>query len=1049
MVALLAVVDATANFNHRRLDDSGHTSMDAKSPDVQKHLGSSSSRTTALVEEVFGPDAVVEADESRRIYAISIPSIYPDEGPPSGRRSGYQPPVYRPRNRPVGQNEEIYPHFEEAQSPASSHAFPQHYRKSGLRLIVSGPAETEIPIASSAVRPSFEYSRGRQQSDLPDSRFENRRPSVRREELTARDFEGFTRHLDHRGNVPPPGSIAGDENYSSVISGPKHSGVKVGPLNDYDLRSLSNGGYNTGPDHPYSNLRHGEESTFFSGDELSGFRDYNDGSDYFGVSDPHQDNHDVREESHGKLPSGFVLHGEPALKKLPLPYSSREHPQGLRRPEQSRDVSQDESVVYTVEGSNRTPQNKKIQVHTSNSETRHREEKPRIFNQPYPKLPTPYNVAKIRGSENPGTTGLPTRQRDELLSTIITGVENDDKEVANPSSPDSTPLDYYDDLYEEFMHSAYNDYYDNTPSEISQTGSSKGSFSQRKDSVEKSEKVLSSPDGRDVELVTTQVSHTRRDPPSDMYTTSRTIGRPTSLTSTERTDKQSTFRSAVEEGENTSEQRSSTVPSPTLSSSIASVDTSVEPFRSGEVINSSELDPITTSGTSLVIPTKFTTLSESPPTTTQGPTTSAAHHPYKSSAPTTTAISLSEILQNIGLSLPQFLVQLKIHKMDLKQFTSKLEKRSLTQTELKRAEGNLAMLLKILDESSDSAKIQPTPAYEPRTSERPTFKKISHDPGPRVVTEQATTLPSVSSTLPSRVSTTEEPTPSSKNLPPTSNSTTVPPKRFGFRPSTDINSNGQFVKSPNITSVDNPTNETSPSSSKENQTEEGTSEMEPLGEKSEVTHRPYRRTWGDWKERMNQNRGVNSRLGSTTRRPKFRPAYSYYGDQTELQDLIDKQNEENKKAAVESNNEEGSSASKESSIFLSKGESTVVGLTEGTPLGGSYDHPRYDRDPNSLNIATRSAIMAAGVLGGVALAVFIAIFVYVMYRNHVGKRRLRVPFPVSVSSDESVSSSPELYSTRSRLGLGGRTSNNRTDFWGTLRRKFDPYSLNSSTASYY
>ncbi|XP_068229138.1 uncharacterized protein [Palaemon carinicauda] len=46
-------------------------------------------------------------------------------------------------------------------------------------------------------------------------------------------------------------------------------------------------------------------------------------------------------------------------------------------------------------------------------------------------------------------------------------------------------------------------------------------------------------------------------------------------------------------------------------------------------------------------------------------------------------ISLSEILQGIGMSLPQFLVALKGHGMTLKDFTSSLQEKSLTQQQLR------------------------------------------------------------------------------------------------------------------------------------------------------------------------------------------------------------------------------------------------------------------------------------------------------------------------------------------------------------------------------
>ncbi|ROT70711.1 hypothetical protein C7M84_010980 [Penaeus vannamei] len=99
--------------------------------------------------------------------------------------------------------------------------------------------------------------------------------------------------------------------------------------------------------------------------------------------------------------------------------------------------------------------------------------------------------------------------------------------------------------------------------------------------------------------------------------------------------------------------------------------------------------------------------------------------------------------------------------------------------------------------------------------------------------------------------------------------------------------------------------------------------------------------------------------------------------------------------------------------------------------------PLYDDDPNSLNMSTKSAIMAASILGGVAMCVFLAILVVVMYKGRARNRRV----PLALPSDASSSSTPPIYSTRMSVGKGAYKS---AGFWGTLKKRFDPYSLSST-----
>ena len=431
-------------------------------------------------------------------------------------------------------------------------------------------------------------------------------------------------------------------------------------------------------------------------------------------------------------------------------------------------------------------------------------------------------------------------------------------------------------------------------------------------------------------------------------------------------------------------------------------------------------------------------------TTTQTPitqpiTTSQRTRPLKRNE--NNLISLSEILQGIGISLPQFLIQLKTHNSDLKEFTAKLEKRELTKVEFKRAHGNVGELLNILDESSTSER---SSDLNMSTTLAPTKITTNSESTVRKYNSKQTTPPVPTTSQKVEASSNHE-TGASKNLnqeeitssPTSTTSTPRPtkkPKTFGFKPSVSIKNTGIDAISPNISVAKD-------IDSKSNENENLSQRKEFTTEKS-AKPKPYKPGRGGWRERMQHNRGmVGSRLGSTTKRPKVRPNYGYYGGESRFPLFESKEDEDSLENESETT-ERGSVRDPHQRI------SSIIGLTEGTPLGGNYNHPRYDKDPNSLNIATRSAIMAAGILGGIALAVFLTILIFVMYKNHSGKQRLRIPLPLSVSGDDSTSSTPPLYVKRPRYAVTTRSSKN-TDFWGTLRKKFDPYSLSSSSASYY
>ncbi|XP_018025115.1 uncharacterized protein LOC108680735 [Hyalella azteca] len=1032
VMVVAARADANADLNPRMSDDSTpHSAANGKS-DAPGGKTDPLSRTAALVEEMFGPSAVVEADESRRIYAISIPGIYPDDGQLGPRSAQYQPPVYHSRGAP-GQAGAPFSATDPARPPHSSHD-PNSYWKSGLRLIVSGPVDDGLPIAARDEPPSFDYSHSRHPSTSSLSHDD------RWGEFPPRDLNDFIRELDYRQNSSPHGFDDGNSEFKTFEThtdqtdqtdariaqlGSRFRGIQDFPQDDYKSSSSRDHGGAA------------DVGVYEAGSEASS--EYHS-SDYF-----HHDG-DARADTTHRLPSAFVSHGESTPERTSLSFHQEDNP-----PHPDRSIQPAMHDTDDVRQINRGQYRSGALAGNEN-----------LFfnNQPYPKLAAPRHVLSDGEKENSSEVAHVEPEGTKPTVIGITKTINQKVKASGDNTYDGPTLDYYDSLYEEFMQSAYPDYsdhpsleqakYNRTPS-ASEESSLKAPLSRK----------LVTPENANVDSVTRKDFPTRRDPPSDIYTTSKsTIHLPDGFNYKDDHTGDNLKPSAPLNKDNLPSLEKSSPPSP-----FPHLSSSGEKFKESQITNdestASPTDTPTASRKGIASNGSLLEVSTSDTTSTYATTQQTIDktpHPYLSS-PTTTAISLSEVLQNIGLSLPQFLVQLKIHKMDLKQFTNKLEKRSLTQAELKRAKGNLGTLLEILDELPSFSPTTVVSAYEIITTPRPTYKKTSFEPRKEITTEKVhnTEITSPHTTT-ERTSPVESLSTSSESSP-LASTTSLPtskfPKRFGFKPSADITSQGQFVISANITSVDvtekDATSSVAPESA--DKEEKYLSSAEVISKESEeITYRPYRREEGNWRDRMKNNRGLSSRLGTTTRRPTVRPPYAYYGGETDLRDLIDRQSYENSNMSnstrISLEDSKTSSDNKENNIFLSKGESTVIGLTEGTPLGGAFDHPRYDRDPNSLNIATRSAIMAAGVLGGVALAVFITIFVFVMYRNHVGRRRLRVPFPVSIASDESGSSSPALYSNRSRLGLGHRASGH-TDFWGTLRKKFDPYSLNSSTASYY
>lgn len=197
--------------------------------------------------------------------------------------------------------------------------------------------------------------------------------------------------------------------------------------------------------------------------------------------------------------------------------------------------------------------------------------------------------------------------------------------------------------------------------------------------------------------------------------------------------------------------------------------------------------------------------------------------------------------------------------------------------------------------------------------------------------------------------------------------------------------------------------------------------------------RPYRPLGHEGGRSDANYRRILTNRFQTTERTTLRPPYvpPPYNPESDLSSLLDVLHNST------TNSEDGSL-----SFGLSRdGDSASSGYSYGDeyrprPLEDDY-FPLYDDDPNSLNMSTKSAIMAASILGGVAMCVFLAILVVVMYKGRARNRRV----PLALPSDASSSSTPPIYSTRMSVGKGAYKS---AGFWGTLKKRFDPYSLSST-----
>ena len=119
------------------------------------------------------------------------------------------------------------------------------------------------------------------------------------------------------------------------------------------------------------------------------------------------------------------------------------------------------------------------------------------------------------------------------------------------------------------------------------------------------------------------------------------------------------------------------------------------------------------------------------------------------------SVSLAEILQGLSLPLPTFLQELRDEGMGLKEFTTTLEERGLSQQEFDTVQGSVAELVFLVRSERQTS------------TELPLSSTTS--PPSTSTTESSTTSVPTTTAGPTTTTTTTEPTP------------TLPPKIFGFR----------------------------------------------------------------------------------------------------------------------------------------------------------------------------------------------------------------------------------------------------------------------------
>ena len=472
---------------------------------------------------------------------------------------------------------------------------------------------------------------------------------------------------------------------------------------------------------------------------------------------------------------------------------------------------------------------------------------------------------------------------------------------------------------------------------------------------------------------------------------------------------------------------------------------------------------------------------EKPTTTTEKPTTSTLStttllSPVKAKEqkirgrgkPTSVerTISLSEILQDLDMVLPRFLVALKSYDISLKEFTTLLQQNGLHQSDLKKSRGDLGKIIKILrkDREDDDK--------TPETSSKQDSKVSENKP---------TSIPSWLTQGPLWVSTTSKPS-DTKNIvittssPVKGKSTTPSIHKFGFRPEdnekrfvkqeNDTDKNEELQESENPISVKldiakimkeqdlKPTEILSsmfslPGSvlskdidasliNKNDISSEITTpfpytlpqgvSLKPYeGSSGAEVYKPRRTSYGRGDSDGGGRGIIRSRFSSTARTTLY-PKYKYSPRPVSY----------NEEVPNHINSFANSEELIDSSVEIEDIQDTVRN-NENRNLFNKYFNRKQEV---SNNISSKSAIMAGAILGGVALIVFATILVVVMCRNYMQRMRHRIPIPLP--SDTSSSSSPPIYMNRKSLGKGPYKT---SGFWGTLKKRFDPYSLSSTPTS--
>ena len=352
-------------------------------------------------------------------------------------------------------------------------------------------------------------------------------------------------------------------------------------------------------------------------------------------------------------------------------------------------------------------------------------------------------------------------------------------------------------------------------------------------------------------------------------------------------------------------------------------------------------------------------------------------------------VSLSEILQTLDTNLPEFLASLKRHGFSLKEFTDKLQAKKIKKMRLQTFKNNIEKLFKLLNGSVENNS-------QKKTSNKP---KSLHSLTTVISLQISSSIkPNPSSPPSSIVSSTEVNIPKSQNIKTssieiTSTSTEKPKKDIIFGSKTG----GFLMNKSEATTTTSAT------------TDEITTEQVVKDKKK--TKRPGynhpRDRIGSWW--LNRPGLVNNRL-SSTERPTLRPPYV-------------------PKSIIYSDDDTQEITFGQSVVIVDKINGVEESIDEviiSADIGNERTNKDTVNESEDMELATRSAIMAASILGGVAFSVFIAIFIVVKYKNYVHKNKKRNP-GLSLSSDSSSStpSLPPIYTTRSDV--------DNTTFWDSWK----------------